>query len=140
MLQFHDDGSLTFWQADDRDPQVTTMRKDGRKPSVLIAEDEAILAIDLELAFEDAGFEVVGPATDEDEALELIETHRPDFAALDWNLRTGTSGRVAEALAKIGARFVFVTAMGSEVAYEGPQAAVFHKPADPRLVMQALAA
>ena len=117
-----------------------SIRQDGRKPRVLIVEDEVIVAIDLELCFEDAGFEVIGPAADEAEALELIESHRPDFAALDWNLRTGTSRRVAEALKAIGARFVFVTAMRDEVAREVENTPVFDKPVDPRVVMEALAA
>ena len=119
---------------------MRTINDGERRPSVLIVEDEAILAIDLELAFEDAGFEVVGPACDEDEALKLIDAHRPDFAALDWNLRSGTSARVAEALSRIGARFVFVTARGGDVAYRGRDAAIFDKPADPRRLVEALAA
>ena len=111
-----------------------------RRPSVLIVEDDAIIAIDMELAFEDAGFEVIGPAADEAQALALIRTRRPDFAALDWNLRTGTSAGIAEALARVGTRFVFVTATGADIAYDGPVAPVFSKPADPRCVAQALAA
>ena len=139
MLQFHENGSLTPMAS--ADPvQVKSLRADGRKPSVLLVEDDVILAIDLELSFEDAGFRVIGPAATEAEALELIEAHKPDFAALDWNLRTGTSAGVAAALARIGTRFVFVTAMGSHVSYDGPRAEILSKPADPRRVMQALAA
>lgn len=141
MLQFHDDGSLTVMASSDPHARhVETIRADGRKPSVLIVEDDVIVAIDLELAFEDAGFEIIGPAAREDEALELIERHRPDFAALDWNLRSGTSASVAEALGRIGTRFVFVTGTDSDMSYDGPSAAVISKPADPRHVMAALAA
>ena len=141
MLQFHDDGTLTTMSSNAaHDPHVESIRADARRPSVLIVEDDVIIAIDMELAFEDAGFDIVGPAADEAEALELIAKHEPDFAALDWNLRTGTSAHIAEALNAIGARFVFVTGARNEVAYDGPSAEIFAKPADPRLLMQALAA
>ena len=141
MLQFHDDGSLTLMaSAWPSQTKVESVRPDGRRPSVLVVEDDVIIAIDLELAFEDAGFEVIGPASDEAEALALIEEHRPDFAALDWNLRTGTSAAVATALERTGARFVFVTGQRGDVDYGGAGAPVFAKPADPRRVMEALAA
>ncbi len=66
--------------------------------SVLIVEDEALIAMDMELALTDLGWRIVGPASTANEALGLIERSAPDVAVLDFNLRNGTSEGVASDL------------------------------------------
>ena len=121
-------------------PPLAPVGPNGERRKVLIVEDDAIQAIDMELTFEDAGYEIVGPAATEAEALALIARHRPDVAALDWNLRTGNTARIARALAGIGARTVFVTAARTEVERDVPEAHVLAKPVAPAQVVAALAA
>jgi response regulator NasT len=50
---------------------------------VLIAEDEAIIRLDLRETLEEEGYEVVGETGRGDEAVELARTARPDIAILD---------------------------------------------------------
>jgi response regulator NasT len=51
--------------------------------SVLVAEDEAIIRLDLLAQLEAAGYAVCGEARDGNEAVEMARTLRPDFAILD---------------------------------------------------------
>ena len=50
---------------------------------VVIAEDEAIIRLDLKETLEDEGYEVVGETGRGDEAVELVKQHAPDIAILD---------------------------------------------------------
>jgi AmiR/NasT family two-component response regulator len=50
---------------------------------VVIAEDEAIVRLDLKEILEEEGYEVVGETGRGDEAVELVRKHRPDLAILD---------------------------------------------------------
>jgi two-component system, response regulator PdtaR len=50
---------------------------------VVIAEDEAIIRLDLREILESAGFEVVGETARGDEAVSLVAEHQPDLAILD---------------------------------------------------------
>jgi two-component system, response regulator PdtaR len=50
---------------------------------VVIAEDEAIIRLDLKEILEEEGYEVVGETGRGDEAVELVRRHHPDLAILD---------------------------------------------------------
>jgi response regulator NasT len=50
---------------------------------VVIAEDEAIIRLDLKEILLSAGYEVVGETGRGDHAVNLVEEHRPDLAILD---------------------------------------------------------
>ena len=50
---------------------------------VVIAEDEAIIRLDLQETLEEEGYEVVGSTSRGDEALNLVREHKPDLAILD---------------------------------------------------------
>jgi two-component system, response regulator PdtaR len=50
---------------------------------ILIAEDEAIIRLDLREMLEEEGYQVVGEAGDGETALKLAEDLRPDLAILD---------------------------------------------------------
>jgi len=50
---------------------------------VVIAEDEAIIRLDLKEILLSAGYDVVGETGRGDQAVELVEQHRPDLAILD---------------------------------------------------------
>ena len=66
---------------------------------ILVAEDEAIIALALKLDLDLAGHQVLGPAADVDEALQLATERRPDLGLIDLHLRSGGDGlRLARAL------------------------------------------
>jgi response regulator NasT len=50
---------------------------------VVIAEDEAIIRLDLRETLEEEGYEVVGETGRGDEAVDLVRSLRPDIAILD---------------------------------------------------------
>ena len=50
---------------------------------IVIAEDEAIIRMDLREMLEEEGYEIVGEAADGDEAMRLAEQLRPDLVILD---------------------------------------------------------
>lgn len=54
-----------------------------RPKRVVIAEDEAIIRLDLKEILESEGYEVVGETGRGDEAVELVAAHQPDLAILD---------------------------------------------------------
>jgi response regulator NasT len=56
---------------------------DPARPRIVIAEDEAIIRLDLREILEGQGYEVVGEAGRGDEAVELVRSLRPDLAILD---------------------------------------------------------
>lgn len=50
---------------------------------VVIAEDEAIIRLDLKELLQEEGYQVVGETGRGDEAVELVRQHKPDLAILD---------------------------------------------------------
>jgi response regulator NasT len=50
---------------------------------VVIAEDEALIRLDLKEMLEEESFDVVGEAGDGETAVALVEQHRPDLAIFD---------------------------------------------------------
>jgi len=61
----------------------STAALDGQRTRVVIAEDEAIIRLDLKEILVSAGYDVVGETGRGDHAVELVEQHRPDLAILD---------------------------------------------------------
>ncbi|HEX4128131.1 MAG TPA: response regulator, partial [Acidimicrobiales bacterium] len=59
------------------------MTAPGTLARVVIAEDEAIVRLDLKEILVTAGYEVVGETGRGDEAVTLVEQHQPDLAILD---------------------------------------------------------
>ena len=86
----------------------------GRR--ILIVEDEAMLALDLEFAFEDAGAQVVGPAVSLDQAMALVSGVADiDAAVLDVDIAGQPVLPVAQALSAAGVPFVFHTGHGDRI-------------------------
>ncbi len=79
---------------------------------IVVIEDEAIIAANLEMILEDAGCEVVGWAADSAEARALVQRASPEVAIVDIQLRKGDDGiaLAAELQARFGIEVIFVTA------------------------------
>ncbi|MEQ8716101.1 MAG: response regulator [Acidimicrobiales bacterium] len=52
-------------------------------PRLVIAEDEAIIRLDLVEMLSDEGYDVVADTGDGDEAMRLVRAHRPDLVLVD---------------------------------------------------------
>jgi len=77
---------------------------------ILIVEDEALLAMELESEVEEAGHEIVGVAADSKQALSLIDKTSPQFAFVDIQLLDGPTGiDVGRHLASRSIPYVFVS-------------------------------
>ncbi|MAM63070.1 HWE histidine kinase domain-containing protein [Maritimibacter sp. UBA3975] len=98
--------------------------------SGLIVEDTLIIAMDAQGILEDFGAKDVSISASVSEALDLIETHRFDFALLDVNLGDEQSVPVAERLARDGVPFVVSTGYGEapELLKSYPPCPVVQKP------------
>ena len=82
--------------------------------SILIVEDQVIVALELQDALEAAGYTVVGPAGRVDEALRLSRSQRIDAAVLDYDLHGQKVLPVARALKSRGVPYVLVTGYAAE--------------------------
>ena len=76
-----------------------TRQANGR-PLVLVLEDEALIALNLQDDLQDAGYEVAGPFTTCAAALEWLQTETPDTAILDAALKDGPCREVALELSR----------------------------------------
>ena len=50
---------------------------------IVVAEDEALIRMDLVEMLAEAGYEVIAQASDGAQAIELVQEHKPDLAILD---------------------------------------------------------
>ena len=85
-----------------------------RRPGsrILIIEDEAIIALDLDSIVRGLGHDVAGIASSRSEAVSLAHERRPDLILTDINLGAGGSGleAVVEILRSVSVPVIFVTA------------------------------
>jgi DNA-binding response OmpR family regulator len=75
-------------------------KQDHGKPLILLLEDEALIALDLQDELQDAGYEVAGPFTTCSAALEWLRTETPDSAILDATLKDGACREIALELSR----------------------------------------
>lgn len=83
----------------------------SNKPSVLIVEDEIMVAMNLSYIIEDMGYELAGIAADYESAMQYAEDEF-DIALVDCHLRDGMTGpKIGSELAeKNNVSVIFVTA------------------------------
>ena len=112
------------------------------RPKVLLVEDDGLIAMDLEIVVQEAGFDVLGPCATAASALALLAAGRPDAALLDVGLPDGPGSPVAEALAAAGVPFALVTGYGPAELSEARLAnvPVLEKPFTTKAVKGVLAA
>lgn len=82
------------------------------RPSILIVEDNPIIAMELEDELLDQGFAVIGCAATVASARALISGQRPSLVILDMHLKSETTFDLALDLTAKGIRFFFLS--GSE--------------------------
>lgn len=97
----------------DLPPPSTTLAEATFKPlyrmSVLLVEDQSLIAMDTEELLRSLGAEEVSVAANVGTALKVLAEESPDCAVLDLNLGSSTSEDVARELEKRGIPYVFAT-------------------------------
>jgi DNA-binding response OmpR family regulator len=94
---------------------MTTSEQASGPPSpvvgarVLLAEDDALVALYLMTTLQTAGYVVVGPVSAVAEALTIIDSEPPDAAVLDLRFAAGDTAPVAAALLAGDVPFVVLT-------------------------------
>jgi DNA-binding response OmpR family regulator len=76
---------------------------------VLVAEDDPLIAAELNDTLCDLGVEVVGPVPTVGAAMAAIESGTPDVAVLDVNLRNSSSAPLVDVLRAAAVPHVLVT-------------------------------
>ncbi len=112
--------------------------------SVVIAEDEAIVRLDLKEILLSAGYDVVGETGRGDEAVQLVEEHQPDLAILDVKMPGMDGIRAArEITSRHQVAVLLLTANSQrdliEEARDAGVAAYRVKPFQPRELLPAIA-
>ncbi len=94
---------------------------DPRREDILIVEDEALIALDLQTILLDAGHNVVGIAADCEAALAMADRHRPSVALVDLCLATDLDGLTLahELERRHHNRVIFVTGTPDRLLGEG---------------------
>ena len=110
--------------------------------TVLLVEDDFIVAFDMQTALEEQGARVIGPAASLDEARELIANDRPSIAVLDVNLNGEYVFPLVEELLSREVPYVFATAYADDERLFPPQAKSaprLAKPVQPNVLIGQLA-
>src|SRR5712675_3755153 len=91
---------------------MTGSPTDAEKPRrVLVAEDEALIRLDLAEMLREEGYEVVGEAGDGQEAVDLAESLKPDLVIMDVKMqRRDGNDDASEIASKRIAPIVILTA------------------------------
>lgn len=112
------------------------------KASLLIAEDEQIIALGMEMLLTDAGYDICGIARTAPEAIALAQEFHPDLALLDVRLAENTDGTdAARALRHLAIPSILIT--GHLDALQAQACGAFgllKKPYDPRRLLQMIEA
>lgn len=83
------------------------------KPRVIVAEDEAIIRLDIVETLTEGGFDVVGQAGDGARAVELARELQPNLLVTDIKMPIADGLQAAEAMAELGIPVVLLTAFSS---------------------------
>jgi CheY-like chemotaxis protein len=97
--------------------------------SVLVVEDDAILAYVLERVLIKAGHKVIGTAGGFSKAVSIATSAPPDLALVDFHLSGPENGAlVANHLRELGTKIIYVTANVDEVRLIDGDAEIVAKP------------
>lgn len=97
--------------------------KEKMKENILIVEDEFIVANDLRIMLQKAGYKVCGIAPSVAKAIDLIKTKNPDWILLDIFLQgTKTGIDLASQLGEMGIPFIYISANTNQAILEAAKA------------------
>lgn len=101
----------------------------SRTPRVLVAEDNSLIAMDLEKILQENGCEVVGPVATAEAGIKLLFSGQIDAAVLDYLLDDGTVEPLTRVLDERGISYVLCTGADEKgIVRRHPQAPLLTKP------------
>jgi DNA-binding NarL/FixJ family response regulator len=97
----------------EQEPRSFAKNADGATPArILIVEDDYLVANELEATLVEAGFHIVGVASNADQAIRFARAQRPDLAVVDVRLigaRDGVDAAIVM-FTELGIRSIFASA------------------------------
>ena len=89
------------------------MTEENRK-KVVVAEDEALIRLDIVETLEESGYAVVAQAGDGEEAIKLVEEHKPDLVVMDIKMPNMDGITAAKRMAELKVPVVLLTAFSQK--------------------------
>jgi CheY-like chemotaxis protein len=103
--------------------------KRSTAPRVLVAEDNTLIAMDLEDLLKTYGCEIIGPSVSVMEAVSHVEQGGVDIAVIDYLLEDGTAERLAKLLDIKGIPYALCTGVAErEISSLHPNTPILGKP------------
>jgi two-component SAPR family response regulator len=114
---------------------------EGKGYRVLVVEDDAFIAMDIEDVLRRAGYEVVGPVATQRQAIALLGEGGIDLAVINIGVSDGPAYAVAGTLAARSVPFIFVTGYAdSEIPGDFREYPLVRKPFTAETLLDAIAA
>jgi DNA-binding response OmpR family regulator len=106
---------------------------------VLVLEDEALIALNVQDELQDAGYAVAGPFSTCSAALEWLQTTTPDMAILDTTLKDGPCREIALELSRREVPFLIYSGYQEDrqLLSEFDHITWIEKPVPPEVLVQA---
>ena len=117
---------------------MNASKQTRRRPLILVAEDEAIIAIELADSLTRAGFDVAGPFATCAEGEEWVKTGKPDAAILDNLLKDGPCHALITDLSRRGVPTIIFSGQDAPSEPFAPGATWVTKPVPFPMLLDAL--
>lgn len=115
------------------------MSNSEKNLSVLVLEDEFLIADEISSILEDAGHSVIGPSATVAAALSRLKEKTPDVAIIDANISGDSSAAVAERLRELDVPFCLCTGYRShDLENEFGDVAIVPKPISPAAILDTI--
>jgi response regulator NasT len=85
-----------------------------KKRTVIVAEDESLIRMDIVETLREHGFDVVAEASDGEQAIKLVNEHKPDLLVMDIKMPNMDGITAAEKLAGTKTPIVLLTAFSQK--------------------------
>ena len=94
------------------------MTSQNNKKSILIVEDESIIALNLKMDLEDLGYEVINIVDNGDDAIYNAVEHRPNLTIMDINLKGSMNGiQAAKKILALDLAVIYLTANSDDITF-----------------------